>query len=72
MNPLLKAAIMFVIGCIVMIASQWAISLAKETAFEINWPYTLGLGAFIAIADLIVPADKRRQNRMNRKNMFRR
>ncbi len=72
MNPVVKALVMFVIGCIVMLAVEWLAALIKGTTFEINWLYIIGMGAVIALLDAVFPAEKRKQNRENLKNSFKR
>ena len=62
-NPVVKYIAMFIIGFIVMVAVQWLISIIKSTPFQMNLVYNIAMGIFIAALDLIVPADKRKENR---------
>ena len=62
-NPVVKFIAMFIIGFIVMVALQWLVSIIKSTPFQMNWVYNIAMGIFIAALDLIVPADKRKENR---------
>ena len=70
MNPVVKFILLFVIGCIVMIAAQWLAAVLKGREVRIDWLYNIGMGLFIAILDKIIPASKRKQNRENLKNKF--
>ena len=72
MNKFVKAIIMFVIGCVVMLAATWLVSLVKGTEFQINWIYFLGMGLLIAVLDAVFPAEQRKKNRENLKNSFKR
>ena len=62
-NPVVKYIAMFIIGFIVMVAVQWLVSIIKSTPFQMNLVYNIAMGIFIAALDLIVPADKRKENR---------
>ena len=62
-NPVGIFIAMFIIGFIVMVAVQWLVSIIKSTTFQMNWVYNIAMGIFIAALDLIVPADKRKENR---------
>ena len=70
MNPVVKFILLFVIGCIVMIAAQWLAAVLKGREVRIDWLYNIGMGLFNAILDKIFPASKRKQNRENLKNKF--
>ena len=70
LNPVVKAILMFVLGCALMLLVTWLVSLIKKTEFEIDWLYILGTGALIAILDAVFPAAKRKQNRENLKDKF--
>ena len=70
MNPVVKAIIMFVIGCVVMLAAQWLAATLRHRTFEIDWIYIIGMGALIAILDFAFPASVRKQNRKNLKDKF--
>ena len=72
MNKFVKAVIMFVIGCVVMLAATCLVSLVKGTEFQINWIYILGMGLLIAVLDAVFPAEQRKKNRENLKNSFKR
>ena len=72
MNRLVKALIMFVIGCAVMLAVTWIVSLIKGTAFEVNWICILGMGLFIAVMDILIPPEQRRMNREKLMDSFKR
>lgn len=72
MNKFVKALIMFVIGCAVMLAATWIASLVKGTAFQINWVYIISMGLFIAVLDAIFPAEQRKKNREKLKDSFKR
>ena len=62
-NPVGIFIAMFIIGFIVMVAVQWLVSIIKSTPFQMNLVYNIAMGIFIAALDLIVPADKRKENR---------
>ena len=62
-NSVVKYIAMFIIGFIVMVAVQWLVSIIKSTPFQMNLVYNIAMGIFIAALDLIVPADKRKENR---------
>ena len=62
-NSVVKYIAMFIIGFIVMVAVQWLVPIIKSTPFQMNWVYNIAMGIFIAALDLIVPADKRKENR---------
>ena len=70
MNKFVKAIIMFVIGCAVMLAATWIVSKVKGTAFQINWGYIIGMGLLISVLDAIFPAEQRKKNREKLKDSF--
>ncbi len=72
MNKFLKALIMFVIGCALMLAATWIASQVKGTAFQINWVYIISMGLLIAVLDAIFPAEQRKKNREKLKDSFKR
>ena len=69
-TPVVKYIAMFIIGFIVMVAVQWLVSIIKSTPFQMNWVYSIAMGIFIAALDLIVPADKRKENRKKLMDSF--
>ena len=69
-TPVVKYIAMFIIGFIVMVAVQWLISIIKSTPFQMNLVYNIAMGIFIAALDLIVPADKRKENRKKLMDSF--
>ena len=69
-NPVGIFIAMFIIGFIVMVAVQWLVSIIKSTPFQMNWVYNIAMGIFIAALDLIVPADKRKENRKKLMDSF--
>lgn len=71
-NKIVKFAGMFVIGCVVMTAARWLVSVIKGTPFEFNWIYIIGMGLIIAVLDLAIPAEKRKENRQKLKDSFKR
>ena len=70
LNPVVKAILMFVLGCALMLLVTWLVSLIKKTEFEIDWLYIIGMGIVIALLDLLIPAEKRKANREKLKNSF--
>ena len=72
MNKLVRAVIMFVIDCAVMVAVTWIISLVKGTAFQVNWLYIIGMGIIIAVLDITSPPDQRKKNSEKLKDSFKR
>ena len=62
-NPVVKFIAMFVIGFVMMVAVQWLVSIIKSTPFQMNWVYNIAMGIFIAVMELLIPADKRKENR---------
>ena len=71
MNKFVRAIMMFVIGCVVMLAVTWIVSLLKETALEINWVYIIGMGVVIAVLDILIPPEQRKKNREKLMKTFR-
>ena len=69
-NPVGIFIAMFIIGFIVMVAVQWLVSIIKSTPFQMNLVYNIAMGIFIAALDLIVPADKRKENRKKLMDSF--
>ena len=70
MSPLLRGLIMFVIGSILLLLVYWLVPVIKHTEVELNWIKIIGGGILIAVLDLIFPSEKRKQNRENLKNSF--
>ena len=66
----LKFIIMFVIGAAAMLAAQWLADFLKHRPFDIDWIYIIGMGIVIALLDYFIPASKRKENRENLKNSF--
>ena len=71
MNKFVRAIMMFVIGCVVMLAVTWIVSLLKGTALEINWVYIIGMGVVIAVLDILIPPEQRKKNREKLMKTFR-
>ncbi len=69
-NPVVKGIGMFVSGFAAMTGVQWVVSLIKGTPFEFNWIYNIGMGLIIAVLDLAIPAEKRKENRQKLKDAF--
>lgn len=69
-NPVVKFIAMFIIGFIVMVAVQWLVSIIKSTPFQMNWVYNIAMGIFIAVMELLIPADKRKENRKKLMDSF--
>ena len=70
MHPALKVVIMFVIGCVVTLAGLYTASLVKGTEFVVDWLNVIEGGVVIAVLDFIFPAARRKQNRENLKDKF--
>ena len=70
MNPVVKLLVMFVVGCVLILAVEWLSAMIKGRTFEINWFYIILGGALIAVLDKIFPAEQRKKNRENLKNSF--
>ena len=68
MHPVVKAVIMFILGCVLMLAVTWLTAMIKNEEFVVNWLYIIGMGAVIVILDFVFPASTRRQNRKNLKD----
>ena len=69
-NPVVKFIAMFIIGFIVMVAVQWLVSIIKSTTFQMNWVYNIAMCIFIAVMELLIPADKRKENRKKLMDSF--
>ena len=69
-NPVVKFIAMFVIGFVMMVAVQWLVSIIKSTPFQMNWVYNIAMGIFIAVMELLIPADKRKENRKKLMDSF--
>lgn len=70
MNPVVKRILYFVFGCLAMLAAEWGAAMIKGRTFEVNWLYIIGMGIFITVLDIIMPAEQRRKNRENLNNRF--
>ena len=70
-NKFVKAAIRFVIGCVLMLAAEWIVTLIKGGDSRINWISTICTGLLVAVLDTIFPIEQR-QNREKLKNLFKR
>ena len=53
-----------------MLAAQWIADFLKHRPFDIDWIYIIGMGIVIALLDYFIPASKRKENRENLKNRF--
>ena len=69
-NPVVKFIAMFVIGFVMMVAVQWLVSIIKSKPFQMNWVYNIAMGIFIAVMELLIPADKRKENRKKLMDSF--
>ena len=70
LHPVVRAVIMFVVGAALTLAVLWLVSLIKQTEFTIDWLNIVEGGAVVAVLDFIFPAAKRKQNREELKDKF--
>ena len=68
--PAGRAVVLFVIGCLLVLAAELVTMLIRQGAYAIDWLHVLEGGVLVTVLSFIFPSEKRKKNREKRKDSF--